>query len=98
MNRDMSSTNYAVTVEDLIDMQQWIKNIAFYTFTGTYDSPLATNNNFYMVTDGITGWGIQQYDHNDRGKARGSLAVPLTVFINPGCDHVAISSAQMTFV
>lgn len=52
-----------------VNVDQFLKNFAFYAVTLTQDSPLGNGNNYYLANagDGM-GWNIVQYDHNNAGE------------------------------
>eukprot|EP00520_Triparma_pacifica_P000531 CAMPEP_0118634400 /NCGR_PEP_ID=MMETSP0785-20121206/1521_1 /TAXON_ID=91992 /ORGANISM="Bolidomonas pacifica, Strain CCMP 1866" /LENGTH=951 /DNA_ID=CAMNT_0006525361 /DNA_START=344 /DNA_END=3199 /DNA_ORIENTATION=- len=52
-------------VPDQVDVDNWLKNFAWYAITEGQDSPMGNRNNWYLANanDG-TGWKIVQYDHN----------------------------------
>merc|ERR1740139_1495580 len=49
-----------------VDMDSWLKNLAFMAGTLHFDSPIGLSNNWYMATTngGEGDWKILQYDHN----------------------------------
>jgi len=60
-NRDLAS---------VVDVDQWLKNIAVYAVTQTHDSPLGGGNNWLIANSGDgRGWKIVQYDHNNMASA-----------------------------
>lgn len=61
---------YNENVKDLspaVDIDDWIKNLAFMSVLLHYDSPIGVINNWYLATTngGDGDWRIVQYDHNN---------------------------------
>jgi hypothetical protein len=64
----------ATTYEGTIDMDQWLKNFAFYSVLGNRDTVISNINNWYLATtEGGNNWRIVQWDHNTIVGDDGSL-------------------------
>lgn len=61
-------------LEDDVDVDDWLKNLATYSVTVGRDSPLGLINNFFLANDGRpeSNWRYFQYDHNNMGSIFGS--------------------------
>ena len=71
--------NTEVDLASAVDVDDWLKNLAFMAVLLHYDSPLGIINNWYLATTngGDGDWKIVQYDHNNMmGKDLVSLCAP----------------------
>jgi hypothetical protein len=51
-----------------VNVESWLRNMAFYAVVQSHDSPLHNGNNWFVVNEGDEQWQIMQYDHNNMGQ------------------------------
>jgi hypothetical protein len=59
-------------LKDEVNVENFLKNFAWYAITIGQDSPMGNLNNWFLANpnDG-SGWNIVQYDHNNMLEAAG---------------------------